>query len=340
MANHSLFQGPRKMESSIPAPQKMAGEEPHSVSQMFPLELQYSVLEIADVSQYSALRLVCTKWYDFIENNLPFGRYVPAKIRFGDPPMAAGHKEPLDPDLCMDSSLWLVHRGARIFSKFRMDPKLLNMCRVSTGIDLVNLPITNRIKELETGEKATDIALVNLTVATNAALGAPGLFCGKRNISHYLPDHVYAVNPGHPEYNKYKGSVEFLVNWNFVPDSPSHNPGAQPCSTVQNWLELFLDRYDWEKFDETLGESGEEGEGLHISSIQVEIQADNSPTGYWKHIETAEEEQEGEKTAKYGAVIAIKVFILGCRYQTGSGEDWAVARPTSPTGFTFSQDEK
>ncbi|RVD80388.1 uncharacterized protein DFL_008285 [Arthrobotrys flagrans] len=199
----------------------------------FPVEIHYNVLECADVSQYSTLRLVCKKWYNFIEHSLPLSRYVPAKIEFKNAPLERPKELP-SLGLCMDSSLWLVHRGVFIFSKFRMDPKLLNLDRITTGVDFVNSPVTNRIREPEASEEAIDTSLARCFVGYNGPEPgtSPGLFCGNRNISHYLSDPAYIVDPSHPEYGKYNRHVEVWQYWKLVPGPQMYDLAAQPCATL------------------------------------------------------------------------------------------------------------
>ncbi|KAK6533942.1 hypothetical protein TWF281_005285 [Arthrobotrys megalospora] len=320
------------MGAIVPILLPTAEREPLCPFRNLPSELHYNILEKAHVSQYPTLRLVCTKWYNFIENTLPFGRYVPANIKLENPPLSSPKELP-PLGLCMESSLWLVHRGISIFSKYRIDPKHLNLQRVTIGIDFVNSSVMQKLEVLRTGQPTEDGPLARLDGTDGHAVDAVGLFCGKRDISHYLSDPVYALDPAHPEYGKYKGRLDILQNWKFVPAPPSFDPAAQPCASVQNWLQSFLDRYDWEKFDEDLKGFGASGIGLHPSSVEIEAQATSQSTGYWKKIKTTEE--DGGKIDRYCLEVATKVFILGCRYR--AGEEWAEARPNSPTGFTFGE---
>ncbi|KAK6517117.1 hypothetical protein TWF506_006995 [Arthrobotrys conoides] len=323
------------MEPAILANPSTVGEGRLPFILKFPPELHLNLLERADASQYSTLRLVCKRWYKFIENSLPLGRYVPAKIEFENASQE-DLKEPPPPKLCTDSSLLLVHRGIFVFSKFRMDPKTLKMVRITVGLDFVNSPITNRIKELEAGEEAVDTALTGLNETTEPTPGSPffpGLFCGRRDISHYLSDAVYILNPNHPEFKKYSGLVKILQDWKFTPGPAVSGHVARSCKTVREWMELFLNRYDWKEFDKTLTNSKQNKYGLYASSMKIEARLEVPSTGRWKQINVTEKKEKD--ASGYRLEITTTACLLGCRFRK-EGE-WSVARPSSPTGFTFDE---
>ncbi|KAK6356711.1 hypothetical protein TWF718_001053 [Orbilia javanica] len=305
------------------------------LSMDFPPEIHYGVLESADVSEYSALRLVCKTWYNFIENTLPLGRYVPAKIEFKKEPP----EDPMEPPslgLCIDPSLWLVHRGTLIFSTFRMDPKLLDLKRITGAVDFVNSTITSRIENTGVDTEVIDNAAMGGYIRYDVPrIGNSRLLCGTRDISHYLTDPVYAINPNHPECKKYNGYVEILQFWKFVPGPRVYEPRSQPSRTIRKWMELFLDRYDWEKFDEALENSRRPHGGIYTPSIEIEARVEAPSTGSWKQIKTME--HKGRDIDMFCLEITTTAFVIGCRFR--SGEDWSVAGRSSPTGFTFGKQE-
>ncbi|KAF3178061.1 hypothetical protein TWF788_007507 [Orbilia oligospora] len=325
------------MEANLPTSSPIVGEGEPLFVMDFPPEIHLNMLECADVCQYSTLRLVCKRWYGFIENTLPLGRYVPAKIEFKNEPKEESKESP-PPGICMDPSLWLTHRAIFIFSRFRIDPKAIKMDRITVGLDFVNARVRNRIQKLEANGKIVDTALAGVFKYIEPmpiSPSSPGLLCGRRDISHYLSEPVYIVNPRHPESKKYQGLVEILQDWKFTPGPISLDLDAQSCPTVRHWMELFLDRYDWADFDETLKKSNQTDYGLYTSSMEIAARVTAPFKGCWKEAETKEGEEEGKSSGGYCLEILTKVCILGCRFQKEG--QWVVARSSSPTGFTFDE---
>ncbi|KAK6509837.1 hypothetical protein TWF481_004566 [Arthrobotrys musiformis] len=332
------------MDADITTDPPILSREEPSLFLDFPPEIHFNILECADVSQYPTLRLVCSKWNNFIENTLPLGRYVPANIEFKPPPPDATVEGAEELHLCTDPSLWLMHRGVLIFSKFRMDPRPLGLKRIMDGVDIVNSPVTKKIWELKAGEEATGtpLAITNEFVAFDRVeltekldQKPPGLFCGDKDISRYLSDPVYVLNPSHPQYKNYKGLVKILQNWRFVPRPQATNSPSMPGDTVRGWIESFLDRYDWGEFDKDLEKVGPTEAGTMVSSVEVEMKVVGPDHGYWKPSKPSEEK---EMVKEHQLEIFANFHNIGCRFQ--SAGRWKFAGRDSPTGFTFMMERK